>query len=182
MSDEKTLKTKLVTTKVRFSYAHVFQAVAMAEGQEKKYSVSLLISKKDKALIKKVNDAIAAALEAGKTSKFGGAVPKKGLKMPLRDGDVDRDEDEVYKGHFFITASSKRRPQVVDAELNPIIDEDEFYSGCYGRASINFYAFNSNGNKGVACGLNNIQKLEEGEALSGVATAEEDFSEDDLMG
>lgn len=184
MSDDKTLRTKIVTDKIRFSYAHVFEPVAMAEGQDKKYSVSLLIPKKNKALIKRINDAILAAMEAGKASKFGGAIPKKNFKMPLRDGDVEREDDEVYKGHFFLSASCKRKPGVVDADLNPIIDQDEFYSGCWGRASINFYAFNSNGNKGIACGLNNLQKLEDGEPLSGMATAQEDFADeaDDLTG
>lgn len=86
---------------------------------------------------------------------------------------------------MFVNANSDNRPGIVDINLNPIIEKEDFYSGCYGRASINFYAFNTNGNKGVACGLNNLQKLADGERLSGGSSAEEDFGQnpwdDDLM-
>lgn len=172
--------TKLITSKVRFSYAHIFEPTAVQEGQEKKYSVSIIIDKSDKQLIAKINKCIEAAIELGKTKKFAGKI--KGLKTPLRDGDDDRPDDENYEGKMFITASAKTKPGVVDKDLNPIIDRDDFYSGCYGRASINFYPFNQNGNKGVAVGLNNLQKLEDGEPLSGKVSAEVDFSEeDDIM-
>ena len=103
------------------------------------------------------------------------------FKNPLRDGDAERSEDENYADSMFINANSARKPGLVDADLNPILDREDFYSGCFGRASVNFYAFNVSGNKGVACGLNNLQKLEDGERLSGGgATAEQDFG-DDLM-
>lgn len=171
--------TKVVTGKVRFSYAHVHQPHAITEGQDKKYSVSILIPKKDKATIAKIKAAIDEAIEAGKSKKFGGKIPKN-LKMPLRDGDEEREDDENYAGHYFINASSKDKPQLVDSELNEIIEKDEFYSGCYGRASVNFYAFDAQGNKGIACGLNRLQKLEDGERLSGDSgSAEEDFGSDD---
>jgi len=98
----------------------------------------------------------------------------------LRDGD-DKD-DEVYEGHMYVNAKSVTKPSVVDADCQAILDKEEFYSGCYGRASITFYAYNTSGNKGVACGLNHVQKLEEGERLGGVgSSAEEDFG-DDMMG
>lgn len=172
--------TKVVTSKVRFSYVQVFEPAAMEEGMEKKYSISLIIPKTDKALIKRIEEAIALALEEGK-AKFGGKIPKV-FKNPLRDGDIDREDHEEYAGCMFVNANSNRKPGLVDADLNPIIDPDEFYSGCYGRASINFYAFNVAGNKGVAAGLNNVQKLEDGEALGGTAaSAEADFGDDDLM-
>ena len=176
-------ETKVITGKVRFSYAHVFEAVAMEEGQKAKFSVSIIIPKKDKKTIAKIEDAIKAATEAGKASKFGGKIPAK-LKIPLRDGDEERPDDETYEGSYFLSANSNTKPGLVDSNLDPILDKDEFYSGCYGRASINFYAFNTSGNKGIACGLNNLQKLEDGERLSGGgASAEEDFGEegDDLM-
>lgn len=172
-------ETKVITGKVRFSYAHVFEPHAMEEDQKKKYSVSLIIPKKDTKTILKIENAIAAALEAGK-AKFGGKIPKN-LKLPLRDGDDERGDDENYEGCMFINCNSDRKPGLVDEKTDPIMNKDDFYSGCYGRASINLYAFNVSGNKGVACGLNNLQKLEDGENLGGTgASAEADFG-DDLM-
>lgn len=173
--------TKVITGKVRFSYAHVFEPSAIEEGQEKKYSVSIIIPKDDKKTLDKIEAAIAAALEEGK-AKFGGKIPKS-YKNPLRDGDDERPDDENYENAMFVNANSSRKPGLVDENLDPIIDKDDFYSGCYGRASVNFYAFNVSGNKGIACGLNNLQKLEDGVRLSGGgSTAEEDFgSDDDLM-
>lgn len=169
--------TKVITGKVRFSYAHVFEPSAIEEGQEKKYSVSIIIPKKDTKTLNKIKEAIQAAAEEGK-AKFGGTIPKN-YKNPLRDGDEEREDDENYAGCMFINANSTRKPGLVDADLNPIMDKDEFYSGCYGRSSVNFYAFNVSGNKGVACGLNNLQKLEDGERLGGGgASAEEDFGAD----
>ena len=146
-----------------------------------KYNISILIDKSDKKTIDKINAAIEEAKEEGK-KKWGGTIPKK-LKLPLRDGDEEREEDEAYQGHFFINANSTKKPGIVDADLNPIMDKDEFYSGCYGRASINFYPFDAAGNKGIAVGLNNLQKMEDGERLAGGSSAEDDFGsdEDDLL-
>ena len=170
--------TKVITGKVRFSYAHVFEPAAIEEGQEKKYSVSIIIPKKDTKTLNKIKEAIKVAAEEGK-AKFGGTIPKN-YKNPLRDGDEEREDDENYAGCMFINANSTRKPGLVDADLNPIMDKDEFYSGCFGRASVNFYAFNVSGNKGIACGLNNLQKLEDGERLGGGgASAEDDFGADD---
>lgn len=167
-------ETKVVTGKVRFSYAHVFEAVTIGEGTEKKYSVSILIPKKDKATLAKINEAVEAAKEEGK-GKWGGKIPKM-LKLPLRDGDLEKEDDDNYAGMMFLNASSKRRPQIVDQDLNEILDKEEFYSGCWGRASINFYAFDVSGNRGIAAGLNNLQKLEDDEKLGGGASsASEDF-------
>ena len=174
-------QTKVVTGKVRFSYLHAWEPSAVEEGQEKKYSVSLIIPKSDKDTINKIKKAIEAAKEAGK-AKFGGKIPAN-LKLPLRDGDIDRPEDENYEDCYFINANCKTKPGLVDKNVNPIMDQDELYSGCYGRASITFYAFNTSGNKGIACGLNNLQKLEDGEPLGGRSSAESDFGkaeEDDL--
>lgn len=178
--------TKVVTGKVRFSYLHVWEPQAIEGSTDKKYSVSLIIPKSDKVTLLRIKDAIEAAKEAGK-AKFGGKIPPT-LKLPMRDGDVERPEDEAYANAWFINATSKTKPGVVDTNLNQIIDQDELYSGCYGRASINFFAFNTNGNKGIACGLNNLQKLADGESLGGRSTAENDFSdmpiistEDDLF-
>ena len=169
--------TKVITGKVRFSYAHVFEPHAQEEGQTKKYSVAILIPKKDKATIAKINAAVKAAEEAGKT-KFGGKIPSV-LKRPLRDGDEERPDDENYVGHMFLNASSTNKPGILDPDGNQMLDKSEFYSGCYGLASINFYAFNTSGNKGIAAGLNNLKKTEDGENLGGGgASAESDFGDD----
>ncbi len=167
--------TKVITTKVRFSYAHVFEPTAIEEGQAKKYSVAILIPKKDKKLLAKIEAAVKAAAELGKAKTFGGKIPAN-LKTPMRDGDKEKPDSEEYEGMMFLNASSQTKPGLVDENLDPIMNKELFYSGCYGRASINFYAFNKAGNKGIAAGLNNIQKLEDGDKLSGGgSTPEEDF-------
>lgn len=176
-----TQKNKVVTGKVRFSYVNVFEPRSI-EGQDAKYSTSLIIPKSDKKTIQKINQAIEAAATAG-LAKFGGKRPAN-LKSPLRDGDEERPDDLTYKNSFFINANSRIRPGVVDENLNAITDRDLFYSGCYGRASLTFYAYNTNGNRGIACGLQNVQKLKDGERLGGRSAAEDDFQsefEDDFL-
>lgn len=170
--------TKVITGKVRFSYVHVFEPAAVSEGSDdKKYSISIIIPKSDKVTLKKISDAIEAAKQLG-VSKWGGKIPKT-LKLPLRDGDVER-EEECYENSYFLSAKTDRKPGIVDDELNEIMSRDEFYSGCYGRASINFFPFDVNGSKGIAVGLLNLQKLEDGERLGGSsATAAEDFGDED---
>jgi len=166
-------KVKIVSGKVRFSYANVFAPKASVEGGTPKYSVSIIIPKSDKETIAKINKAFEDT-KAGAAAYFGGAVPK-GLKGGLRDGDEEKD-DPAYANSYFINANSSQKPGVVDADLNAILDASEFYSGCFGRASISFFAYNSNGSKGVGCGLNNVQKLEDGEKLGGASSASDDFS------
>lgn len=171
--------TKVITGKVRMSYANVFEPKSI-NGSDPKYSVSLIIPKSDKVTIEKIKAAIETAKKEGIT-KLGGKIPAN-LKTPLRDGDIDRPDDEAYANSYFINANSTVRPGIVDANLQSIIDTTEFYSGCYGRASIVFYAYNANGNKGIACGLQNLQKLEDGEPLGGRSRAEDDFGTDDILG
>ena len=168
-----TTKVKVVTGKVRFSYAHVFQPASSIEGGTPKYSVSIIIPKSDKDTIARLTKAFEET-KAAASAYFGGAVPKN-LKGGLRDGDAEKD-DPAYANSYFINANSAQKPGVVDADLNPIIDTSEFYSGCYGRASITFYPYNAQGSKGIACGLNNVQKLEDGEKLGGSTTAAADFA------
>jgi hypothetical protein len=174
--------TKVVTGKVRLSYAHVWDPVSINDSKPK-YSVSLIIPKGDKETVKKINAAVDAAIEEG-IAKFGGKKPNKAaLKLPLRDGDTERD-DEVYKNAYFVNANSTTAPQIVDRSVQPILDREEVYSGCYARVSINFYAYNTNGNKGIACGLGNIQKIADGEPLGGRSNAKDDFSsldDDDFL-
>mgnify|MGYP000762837256 CR=1 FL=1 len=167
--------TKVITGKVRFSYLHVFEPWAMEDGQEKKYTASLLIRKDDKATLDKINKAIEAAKNLAK-AKNGGKLPAK-FKLPLSDGDIDKPEDDAYAGCYYVNANCKTKPGVVDKDCNPILDQDEIYSGCYGRASITFYPFEVSGNKGIACGLNNVQKLKDGEPLGGRVAAEVDFAD-----
>ena len=173
-------RTKVITGKdTRLSYFNGWEPKSINGGPEK-YSVSLLIPKDDKETINAIEKAIDAAIEEG-IGKFGGKKPNKAaIKLPLRDGDIERD-DEVYKGHYFINANSVTAPQIVDKAVKPILDRSEVYSGCYARVSISFYAFNSNGNKGIACRLGNIQKIRDGEPLGGRSNASDDFTslEDD---
>lgn len=172
-----------VTTKVvipcRFSYVHVWEAAAISDDGEKKFSVSCIIPKSDKNTIDAVKAAIKAAYESGIASKFNGKRPAN-WKNPLRDGDTDRTDDDVYQNAFFINASAKTRPGVVDKARQLITDQEDFYSGCYGYVSINFYPFNAKGNLGVAAGLNNVMKVKDGEPLGGRVSADVDFADVDM--
>ena len=158
--------TRITTKKVRFSYVHVFEPTAMEEGQTKKYSAAILIPKTDKVTVKAIKDAIQSALELGKSKHFGGVLPKKWVN-PLRDGDEESDE-EVYAGHYFMNAKSIKRPVILGPDKELLTDKDEFYSGCYGRAVINFYAYgNGIPSKGIAAGLESAMKTEDGDNLGG---------------
>lgn len=160
----------------RFSYLHCWEPDSV-NGSEPKYSVSAIIPKSD---TKTVN-AIKAAIEQAKkdsVSKWGGKVPGN-LKLPLRDGDIDRPDDEAYAGCYFFNANSRQAPQVVDSKVQPILDQSEVYSGCYGKISVTFYGYNSNGNRGIAAGLGNIQKLKDGESLGGRTSVADDFQTED---
>jgi hypothetical protein len=170
----KQINSKVITGKVRFCYANVHQPRGF-EGQEPKYSVCLLIPKSDKESLAKINAAIDAAKEAGR-DKWGGKIPAN-IRTPLRDGDEEKPDRPEFRGHYFINANSKQKPGIVDGRRDPLLDPTEFYSGCYGRASINFYAYNFAGNRGVAAGLNNLQKLADGEPLGGRVRAEDEFDE-----
>ena len=160
----------------RFSYLHCWEPDSV-NGGDPKYSVSAIIPKSD---TKTVN-AIKAAIEQAKkdsVSKWGGKVPAN-LKLPLRDGDIDRPDDEAYAGCYFFNANSRQAPQVVDSKVQPILDQSEVYSGCYGKISVTFYGYNRNGNRGIAAGLGNIQKLKDGESLGGRTSAADDFQTED---
>ena len=174
--------TKVITgPKTRWSFANVWEPKSI-NGSNPKYSVSLLIPKDDTVTVDKINKAIQAAYEEGqgKLKGSGKSVPPLStLKTPLRDGDVERPDDESCAGHYFINANNTQKPGIVDADRQQIVDREEVYSGCYGRASISFFAFNSNGNKGIACSLNNLQKISDGERLGGHSRAEDDFADED---
>jgi hypothetical protein len=176
--------TRVMTGKVRLSYAHLFEPHAI-EGNEPKYSVSVIIPKTDIETLKAIKEAVAEVKEAGK-AKWGGKVPPN-LKTPLRDGDSERLDDEAYVDSYFLNANSKNKPGVVDQYAQAILDATEVYSGCYGRLTLNFYPYSASGNKGIACGLGNVQKLGEGDPLGGFTRAEDEFDAvespaDDFLG
>lgn len=180
--------TKVITgVNTRWSYANVWDPKSI-NGGTPKYSVSLIIPKSDTVTVNKIKAAIQAAYEEGQSKLKGNGktVPALSvLKTPLRDGDLERPDDEAYADSYFVNANSATAPGIVDADRQQILDRSEVYSGVYGRASINFYAFNSNGNKGIACGLNNLQKIKDGEPLGGKSRAEDDFAteaDEDFLG
>lgn len=174
--------TKVITgPNTRWSYANIWEPKSI-NGGAPKFSVSLIIPKSDTKTIEKVKTAIEAAYREGESKLKGNgrSVPAlSAIKNPLRDGDTERPDDEAYANSYFINANSATAPGIVDANCSPILERSEVYSGVYGRASISFYAFNSNGNKGIACGLNNLQKIRDGEPLGGRTRAEDDFATDD---
>ena len=173
--------TKVITgPQTRWSYANVWNPKSI-NGGKPKYSVSLIIPKSDVRTVEKIKAAIKAAYEEGESKLKGNGKsvpPLSAIKTPLRDGDIERPDDETYRNAYFVNANSDTAPGIVDADRQPIIDTSEGYSGVYGRASINFYAFNSNGNRGIACGLGNIQKVRDGEPLGGKSSAADDFATD----
>lgn len=173
---------KVITgPQTRWSFCNVWEAKSI-NGGTPKYSVSLIIPKSDTVTVDKINAAIQAAYTEGESKLKGNGrsvPPLSSIKTPLRDGDMERPDDEAYKNSYFINANSATAPGIVDADRNVILERSEVYSGVYGRASINLYAFNSNGNKGIACGLNNLQKIRDGEPLGGKSRAEDDFATDD---
>lgn len=186
--------TKMVTGVARFSYLHILEPQQpLNDSDVAKYSVSLIIPKEDTATIQMIEKKIEAALKNGAAKFKGGKIPPKGqLRLPLRDGDMDRD-DPVYAGCYFMNATCRETarhiPEIVDHRGMSLTQPQDVYSGMYGRASINFWVYDTAGNKGVSCGLNHLQKLADGEALGGQVTsaaddfgfAADDFSDDDLM-
>ena len=165
----------------RWSYANVWEPKSI-NGGTPKYSVSLLIPKRDTKTLTKIQAAIEAAYKEGEAKLKGNGKsvpPLTAIKTPLRDGDTERPDDSAYAGCYFVNANATSAPGIVDVDRNPILTRSEVYSGVYGRASITFYAFNSSGNRGIACGLNNLQKVRDGEPLGGKASAEADFATDE---
>ena len=178
---------KVVTgVNTRWSYVNAWEPKSI-NGGAPKYSVSLIIPKSDTKTVAKIKAAIEAAYHEGEAKLKGISrivPPMDAIKLPLRDGDKERPDDPAYANSYFMNANSNTAPGIVDADCQPILERSEIYSGVYGRASVNFYAFNSNGNRGIACSLNNLQKIRDGEHLGGKSSAEEDFSteeEDDFL-
>ena len=178
---------KVVTgVNTRWSYVNAWEPKSI-NGGAPKYSVSLIISKSDTKTVATIKAAIEAAYREGEAKLKGNSrnvPPMDAIKLPLRDGDRERPDDPAYANSYFMNANSNTAPGIVDADCQPILERSEVYSGVYGRASVNFYAFNSNGNRGIACSLNNLQKIRDGEHLGGKSSAEDDFAteeEDDFL-
>jgi hypothetical protein len=178
--------TKVITGKVRLSYTHIFEPQSI-DGNDEKYSTAILIPKSDKETLRKIKAATDAAKELGK-SKWNGKIPAN-CKTPLRDGDEERPDDEAYAGHYFLNASSKNKPGIAKpigkgadgkTKFQEITDTTEVYSGCYAKVSLNFYPFDAKGNRGVAAGLNNVVKVQDGDFLGGRASVNDDFAEEEF--
>ena len=182
MNENTSLTTKVTVGEVRLSYCHLFKPEAIADGGEPKYSVSVIIPKSNTKLIAQIKQAVSAALQMGVSSKFGGKMPSN-WKNPLRDGDLEKSDDDSYAGCYFISASSKTKPGVVKRmkvngqnTLVEVTNEEDIYSGCYGFVSINVFTFSNAVNAGVGAGLNNVLKTREGEYLGGRSSAQTDFA------
>ena len=168
--------TQVITGNVRLSYLNVFKPRVQAEGQDPKYSACLLIPKSDTKTVKAIKDACEAARLA--SAAMFGKVPDK-LKMPIHDGDGEMPNGGEYgaeaKGCWVLNCSSKNQPGIVDRNVNPILNPSDLYSGCWGRVDLNFFTYNTNGNKGIGAGLNNIQKIRDDEPLGGKQRASDVF-------
>ncbi len=168
----------ITTGKVRASYAHVFQPHAAPGSSDARYSITLLIPKTDTVTLNAIYGAIELAKQAGVQKTFGGVMPPV-INTPIYDGDGTRPNGEPFgeecRGHMVLRASSREQPSVVDLNVQPILNPAELYSGCYIRASLDFFAYNQSGNRGIGCGLNAVQKIEDGEPLTSRVTAAEAF-------
>lgn len=176
------MSTKVITGKVRFSYLNWATPKKNDLNGKMEYSTQVLIPKSDATTVGNIKAAIKAAIE----KKWGGKAPA-GWRNPLRDGDTEKREDgkplgAEYHGHYFMNIRSDQKPGVVDTNRQPLIEADDFVSGDYGRVSMNAYAYEQKGNRGVSFGWNNAQFTAKGEALGSRARAEDDFDDDSNAG
>ncbi|MCI7811596.1 MAG: DUF2815 family protein [Clostridiales bacterium] len=177
--NKKIKDTSIRIGEVRFSYTAVFQPKKNDDGTPSKYGVCIIIPKEDTETVNLVKEAIDAAKQRGKLEKWGGKIPAN-VKSCLRDGDIDREDDEAFAGCYFLNASSRNKPGVKvleDGVVSDALDEEDFYSGCYGAVTLDFFPYESSGNKGVGAGLNNVIKTRDGDRLSGGRSADEDFAD-----
>lgn len=162
------MNTNEVIIPCRLSYANIWEPKQVNDTGDPKYSCCLLIKKSDTnalAAIRKAIEAIKA--DPASLAKWGGKLPPK-LKEPLRDGDEEKD-DENYEGCYFLNANANadRRPRIIDRACNEVLDQDEVYSGCYAKVKVGFFSYSASGNRGIGAGLEVIQKIRDGERLSG---------------
>lgn len=172
------MSNTIVTGEVRFSFVNVFEPKAGQNGGEPKYSITILLPKSDIATKQMIDREIQNELQNGISTKFGGTMPAMPA-IPIHDGDGMRPNGEPFgeecRGCWVFTASTKQKPEVVDENRQPVLTQTQVYSGCYGRVSLRFFAYNQAGKKGVGCGLGNVQKLRDGDPLGGRTTAADDF-------
>lgn len=175
------IPSKVLTGEVRLSYEHLSAPYANPNqpGAEPKYSTTMLIPKADVATKAEIDEAIRYVYEQAVANDWKGARPQLRSAL-IYDGDGLRNDGSKFgpecAGHWVITASTKRKPQVVDiSNINCELAPQDIYSGMYARVTLNFFAFNSNGNKGVGCGLGNVMKTRDGDPLAGGASAASDF-------
>lgn len=175
------MSNKVVTGKVRFCFPHLFEPYSIDGESDEKYSVQILVPKKDKKTYQALIDAEQAAAENGK-AKWGGKIPSQ-LASIIHDADEDGTAEDYPEraGHWYLNVSSSKKypPKVVDQQVQPIMDESEIYSGCYGRVSLTAFAYTFGKKKGISFGLNNVQKMADGEPLDGRTTPDDDFDEVD---
>lgn len=171
----------MILKNVRVSFVSVVKPSANLSG-DLKYSVQVHISKNDKANLALANEGIEKAIIKGKESKWGGKKPKFRYE-PLRDGDAELasgdQTDKVYEGIYFFTATmdpAYGKPGVVDEHLNPVMDPDKIYSGCYCNVDVKPFPYDNSGNKGVGWGLSNIMFVRDGERLDGRQSAQDAFA------
>lgn len=172
----------VVTNKALVNYAHLNEPAEPMNGGEPVYSCCLIIPKEDTETMNAIKQAVKAAAEIGKDKLFNGKIPSN-LKSPIRDGDTDRSDDASYSNSWFINAKSKFKPTIVDLEKHVIEDPNKIYSGMYAKAVLNFYAYSAAGNKGIACSLGDMQKVEDGTRIGGAVTIDDAFgsaAEDDM--
>lgn len=174
MKDPKVKNRKVIFGPCRLSYVHLLEKHSFEGSQEEgKYSVSILIPKKEKATVEAIKEAIENAQNEFANTRWGGKAPKK-ITLPLGDGD-ERD-DEAYAGHWYINAKSNAKPGVVDRDRNIITDEEEVYSGMWGLVSVSFYGYDKGVNKGIAAAIDNVMKWKDDDRLGGgKESAEADF-------
>lgn len=168
---------KVVTGKVRLSYPNLFTPQSF-NGGEPKFNANFIIPKKDKKTIAKIKEAIQVVYNENKTGKLKGTKPEKFKHPILRDGDEERPDEEAYENALFFSASGKRQPLILDEDGDEVLDQSDIYSGCYVRVSMNLFAYNSNGGKGIGAGLNAVKKVADGEPLGGASASAADFDDD----
>lgn len=175
------MSTKVVTGKVRFCFPHLFEPYSIDGESEPKFSVQILIPKKDKKTYQALVEAEKSAAENGK-AKWGGKIPAN-LDSIIHDADEDGSAEDYPEraGHWYLNVSSNKKypPKVVDQRVQPIMDESEIYSGCFGRVSLTAFAYAFGKKKGISFGLNNVQKMADGDPLDGRSTPNDDFDEID---
>lgn len=165
---------------VRFSYCHVFSKRLNPDGTQGKYGCCVLIPKTNTEALNVFKKAYEGAVAQGKATKWGGKIPSK-VQIPLHDGDEERPDDPAFEGCYYFNCSSGSAPGIRVKDSNGAIvealDDEEFYSGCYGVLTGNMFPYSASGNVGVGVGLNNLLKTRDGERLSGGRSADADFSD-----